>query len=326
MSFIKKGLKKIWNFVKKYWKEIVIVAAVVFTAGIATVGVAGFSAAMTAAGGGAGGFFSAVGSTMWAGVTATAGSMGIGSGASGTAASLAGVTGQGVGAAAGWGAAGKGLGMTATEVGANLAAQGVTPAMVGEGVAQGAIAQGATAGEAAQAGMAAAKEAAASQIGTTVSAETGSVLGGKTATEVGGEMLAKGMTEAEVVKASAGAAAAGEGMSMGKAMLWSSALQVGGQGVSAWAGAKMNEPKPPLALWGVPISGKEAKGYDYNMTPEIAGPSAPTANEAAQAAQASALASTRSPTEGLMNQSMGGYEGGKSIFERDYQNPSALMA
>ena len=57
MSFVKKGLKKVWGFVKKHWLKIVIVAAIVFTAGVASVGFAAFSGVSTV-----GGFFGAVGS------------------------------------------------------------------------------------------------------------------------------------------------------------------------------------------------------------------------------------------------------------------------
>jgi len=104
MSFVKKGLKKVWGFVKKHWLKIVIVAAIVFTAGVASVGFAAFSGVSTA-----GGLFGAVGSTMWAGVAATAGSMGIGSGAimPTTASTIAaGTAGTHVGLGAAWGAAG----------------------------------------------------------------------------------------------------------------------------------------------------------------------------------------------------------------------------
>ena len=45
MSFIKKSIKKTWKFVKKNWKTIALVAAIVFTAGVATVGLGAFAAA-----------------------------------------------------------------------------------------------------------------------------------------------------------------------------------------------------------------------------------------------------------------------------------------
>jgi len=125
MSFIKKGIKKTWKFVKKNWKIIALVAAVVFTAGVATVGFGAFTAATaagTAAGGagmGFGGFMGAVGQTMWAGVAGTAGSMGIGSGATvpTTAASVAaGTAGTNVGLGAAWGAGGTyGMGKAGSE-------------------------------------------------------------------------------------------------------------------------------------------------------------------------------------------------------------------
>ena len=104
MSFVKKTLKKVWGFVKKYWKEIAMVAAIAFTAGVATIGFAAFSGVS-----GIGGFMGAVGQTMWAGVAATAGSMGIGGGATvpTTAATMAsGMAGTQVGLGAAWGAGG----------------------------------------------------------------------------------------------------------------------------------------------------------------------------------------------------------------------------
>lgn len=88
MSFVKKAVKKVFNVVKKvvkktvsftkrvvkskWFKIAVIVAASVFTAGLASGGFAAFSAtgAFGAAGGGVGGFFAAVGSTMSTGWTA----------------------------------------------------------------------------------------------------------------------------------------------------------------------------------------------------------------------------------------------------------------
>ena len=96
MSFIKKGIETVGSFIKKHWKPIVIVAVSVFAMGLATVGFEGFSGAMGAADGGFGGFMSAVGSTMYAGVTAAAGTLGLGSGAAGTAAQYGGVEGAGL--------------------------------------------------------------------------------------------------------------------------------------------------------------------------------------------------------------------------------------
>jgi hypothetical protein len=105
VSVVKKAVKAVGRFVKKYWKQIVIAAAIVFTAGIATVGVAGFSSAAAAAGGGVGGFLSAAGSTMVAGVASIGGTLGIGQGAS-----LAGFGGTGY-ATLGTGAAAQAMGL-----------------------------------------------------------------------------------------------------------------------------------------------------------------------------------------------------------------------
>jgi len=75
MSAVKKLVKGAVKFVKKNWKAIAIAAAVVFTAGIASVGVAGVMTA--ASGGGITGALSAVGSTMAAGASAIGASLGI---------------------------------------------------------------------------------------------------------------------------------------------------------------------------------------------------------------------------------------------------------
>lgn len=107
MSLIKKGVKAIGktvgkavkgvaNFVADHWKPLVLVGLSVFTMGMATVGFTGFSGAMSAANGGFGGFMSAVGSTMYAGVTALGGTLGLTSGAAGTAAAQGGVPGVGL--------------------------------------------------------------------------------------------------------------------------------------------------------------------------------------------------------------------------------------
>lgn len=131
MSFVKKAIKKVWKFVKKNWKMIVLAAAIVFTAGVATVGFAAFSGVT-----GFGSFMGAVGQTMWAGVAGTAGSMGIGSGATvpTTAATVAaGTAGTQVGLGAAWGAGG-GFGYGAAGADAAAAASAnVVPAaeMVG---------------------------------------------------------------------------------------------------------------------------------------------------------------------------------------------------
>ena len=109
MSFISKSIKKAWSFTKDHWKEIALVAAIVFTAGVATVGFGAFAAAGYGTAGGMtfGGFMGAVGTTMWAGVAGAAGSVGLGAGATvpTTAATIAsGTAGTSVGLGAAWGA------------------------------------------------------------------------------------------------------------------------------------------------------------------------------------------------------------------------------
>jgi len=256
MSFIKKALKKIWEFVKEYWVEIVMVAAIVFTAGIATVGWAAFAEVMAAEG-----LMSAVGSTMWAGVTATAGSMSIGSGASGAAATAGGVQGMGLGAAAGWGGSGLGLGVTGGEYAANAAALGVAPSSAAINTANAGIAQGLTAAEA---------EAAGAKVGA-------GVIKGAAAEE-------------------AAVAAGGAGMSTGKAMLLQTGLTAAGAVASGYAEGKAIEERLaqniPKAAWGVPTEerGGRSDGVENYlfegavMQPVGGGP-------ASAEAQASALSS-----------------------------------
>jgi hypothetical protein len=240
MSFIKKGLQKAWDFVKKYWVQIVMVAAIVFTAGIATVGVAGFSAAMAAGGGGVGGFFTAVGSTMWAGVTATAGTIGIGQGAA-------------VGAGTNFAAAGIAGGASHVGLGAAMGAGG------GYGLG--------AAGKAAAAQAAAAKAGVAVEASSAIGVEgTGINVGAQEtsrnmAAELGNAGLKEGATEVSKagvrnMAADLGAkTAATEGMSTAQAMMWSTALSSGGSMLSGWAQGKAMEDQMkaqnPLAYWGV---------------------------------------------------------------------------
>lgn len=174
MSAIGKAFKKVVKFVKKHWKKIVIAAAVVFTAGIATVGLAGFSAAAATAGGGIGGFLSAAGSTMVAGVASIGGTLGIGSGVTATTAG---------GAFAGSAAV------------ANATAAGLSGATLGSGAAAGAIGIGPSAGAGA---AAAAAPAATSSFG---------IPGLLPATTPGAVTTASGLSYG----GGAGIAAAGEG-------------------------------------------------------------------------------------------------------------------
>lgn len=88
MSAISKGIKKIGDWVGDNWQKIAMAALVVFSAGIATVGIGAYSSAV-----GAQGFWSATGSTMWAGATSVAGTFGVGGGASGSVAAGAGMEG-----------------------------------------------------------------------------------------------------------------------------------------------------------------------------------------------------------------------------------------
>ncbi len=203
MSFVKKALKKVWNFVKKNWKTIVLVAAIAFTAGVATIGFGAFAGVT-----GPATFLQAVGSTMWAGVAGTAGSMGIGPGAAVPAGSVlaeAGVTHVGLGAA--WGAGG-GYGFGAA--GKTAAAQALTGSTSNAyGMAyEKALAKGLTEEAAKEAGYAAAKTSAAEFTGA-----------GTEVLTKGGEMVAKtGLTGAKT------------GLTLEKAMMYAA---IGGPFLSA---------------------------------------------------------------------------------------------
>lgn len=282
MSFIKKGLKKIWNFVKKYWKEIVMVAAIVFTAGIATVGVAGFSAAMAAGGGGVGGFFSAVGSTMWAGVTATAGSMGLGSGAAvgeGTAFAAANIAGGashvGLGAAMG---AGGGYGLGAAGKAAAAAAE------------EAALAQGALdAAAVAESGSAVGVEG--TGIGTGTAETTGNMAAdlGTAGADAATKVTAEGTRNMAADLGKNLITETGKGMTMGKAMMYSTAMQTAGSMLQGYGQAKMLEDQnKPLAAWGVATKKGGRKGgvEDYLFEGAVMQPLAGDVADAGVAANA----------------------------------------
>lgn len=145
MSVVKKAVKGVGKWVRKNWVKLVVAAAVVFTCGIATVGVAGFSAASAAAGGGFAGFVSAAGSTMAAGVASIGGTLGIGQGAN-----LAAFGGTGY-ATLGTGAAAQSLGLA----GANGAMTAGRIASMGTGAPSAALGGGPAAALASNAGSAA---------------------------------------------------------------------------------------------------------------------------------------------------------------------------
>lgn len=133
MSAVKKAVKKVGKFVKKHWKKIVIAAAVVFTAGAASMGLAGLSSTFASQG-----LMGTIGVAMKTGVSVIGGSLGIGKGAAGAATQAAG---------AGAKAASAGLSATKAGVSASKLAAGAAKA-VGAGV-KGVTAMGATTGGAA---------------------------------------------------------------------------------------------------------------------------------------------------------------------------------
>ncbi len=119
---VKKGVKKVGKAVSRNWKPIVGAGLAAFTGGLAVGGLGAFQSAVATKG-----LWSTVGSTMWAGVTGTAGTLGIGSGASGTFAAGAGMQ----GATLMTGAGAQALGLAAQTVGPPTSAAGLSSAGVG---------------------------------------------------------------------------------------------------------------------------------------------------------------------------------------------------
>ena len=273
MSILKKGLKAVKKvvkgavkFVKKHWKAIVIVGLVVFTMGIATVGFAGFAGAMSAASAGGasgfGAFMSAVGSTMYAGVTAGLGTLGIGSGAAGSAAAAGGVEGVGL-----FG------GHLAAALGSNSAQAGIA--------AQTAASAGAPSAGVTLAGLGAPASA------TTAPLMSGPAVGAVPAP--GASLITPAVTGGP---AAAPAASAGLfGGDLAKAAL----ITTGGNAIAGWAAGKAAEEDDPLGYWGVDLTGK---GGDV-APPVFQPPAAP--NLYPSAAQAPQVMAPMPPVPGLMN-------------------------
>ncbi|GAF95446.1 unnamed protein product, partial [marine sediment metagenome] len=268
-----------WKFVKKNWKTIALVAAIVFTAGVATVGFGAFAAAGFGSGAAAAGaagtasfgsFMGAVGSTMWAGVAGAAGTMGIGSGAAvpvGSAAAQAGITHVGLGAA--WGAG----------------------ATVAPGVSTGWGAAGkAAATQALEHGTVAAGEAVLAEGGTEAAAKLAAKKYAEEFTvQAGGEALTKA---GSYVRAAQDAAISGGGMTTGQTIALQGGLAALGPGLMA-LGAK--DPNDTNASFWMSNSGVDQPGrsaFDFGLS-EVPGPEtpggggpeelgAPGANEAAE--------------------------------------------
>jgi len=268
MSLIKKGIKavkktikSVTKFVKKHWKTIVVVAAVVFTAGVATLGAGAFMSQMAAAQGFTG-FMSTIGSTMYAGATAALGSLGIGGGAAGSAAAAANVTGYGLGAGMGLGG-GYGLGAAGSAAAAKAAAlplSGISPLM---------SSANALSPLASSAGL----------------PSTGASLAVNPATgKAVGTMFQAGSAAAGAAPAATGLPAKAAGFfnnDLTKAAL----VNTGGQMLSGYAAAKASEEEDPKGYWGVDLSGKGqdvAYGASQPMSqapqaPQTAGAQAPAA-------------------------------------------------
>jgi hypothetical protein len=263
---VKGVVKGVTKFVKKYWKQIVIAAAIVFTAGIATVGIAGFSSAMAAAGGGFTGFMSAAGSTMVAGVASIGGSLGIGSGVTASTAGgafaaapvMSGVA-AGSGLTLGTGAAAQSLGLAASTYGAGAGAAGAAG-----GAAGGAGSFNALTGAGTYTG---AGSTAANASYLAHAAETGSLAGVPAGSAAAGAAGAAGSSGA------LGAAAAGAGKqgllsTVMNSRLAGPLLSAGIQGISGYMQGKQQQElaeeqwdrEKPLSYWGVGARGESNGG------------------------------------------------------------------
>lgn len=236
MSAVKKAVKKVGKFIKRYWKQIVIAAAVVFTAGLATVGTAGFASAAATAGGGMGGALSAAGSTMVAGVQAIGGVMGMGKGVNMAAFGGAGQATLGTGAAA----QAMGMGMNSgVTTAAQANAAGIPSAALGGGPPS-ALAGGTNAATGTQA---------ATTAGTTAADTVRSSASNLGATT---QQAANATGEQGIMRTLMGG-----GQWMGPVM----------QGLSGYmqsrAMAEAAEGQDPLGYWGISPSGE-----DRDLTPE----------------------------------------------------------
>lgn len=186
MSFVKKAAKKVFKavkkVVKKVWKPVLIGSAILFTAGVATVGFGAFSAA-----GGLSGFLGSVGTTMAAGGQALLGTVGLGSGLS---TGIAGATGAVPGTTLLNGALAQGLGLAAAPANMGLNAAGVPNALAaGSGVSTSSLA-----GLGGGAATGATTTALGTTAGTGFMAKAGSALSGMFSGPVGKMALFNGIS------------------------------------------------------------------------------------------------------------------------------------
>lgn len=254
MSIVKKGLKAVkkvvsgaWKFVKKNWKTIALVAIGVFTAGLVVGGWAAFSEVAAAQG-----FWHAVGSTMYAGVTAIGGTLGIGPGAQGAVAVAGNV--QGAGLFSGHLAAALGSESAKAGIAQQAAAAAAAP---GPGVSLTGLGEVATP----------ALRAPTAAIGTkTATPIVGSGGGGTGLMEFGADVGA-----GEATKAGGGFF----GGDLAKAAL----ISTGGQVAANYFGAKATEEDDPLGFWGVDLTGQGRDVFfDPNQNQQAAlAPAAPQA-------------------------------------------------
>lgn len=140
MSAIKKAVKSVGKFLRKNWRKIALVAAVVFTAGLAAAGTGAFSTVM-----GSKGLLTAIGSTLKTGVVAIGGTLGIGGGVgvntslvAGASSTVAANAAAGIGTTLLNGAGAQALGfgkLAAATPGSALAGGATAPAAAGPGTA-----------------------------------------------------------------------------------------------------------------------------------------------------------------------------------------------
>ena len=209
----KKAVKSVGRFVKKNWKPIVSAAA----------------SSM--------GTWKAVGSTMWAGATSIAGTVGLGSGASGAAASAAGM--QGATLLTGAGAQAMGLASAGSGAGAGLmgppTAAGQASSAVGQytGPGSGFLGGG------------------------------GSLFGGgaeKAAAKSVAGMPSSNLSEKQVAEQMGGGSTGGGGSDLGRDLLVAATPSLI-QGAGAYMAARgEEEARKPKAMWGVDMKTGEVAG------------------------------------------------------------------
>lgn len=222
MSAIKKAVKKIGKFVKKHWKKIVVAAAVVFTAGMASGGLAAMKASFAAKG-----LIGGIGATMKAGALAIGKAIVPGGG----------------------GFFSSGAASVGTKALGTAASTGIKAASTAAGkLASGTVAKAVTAGAIKGAGVTAAGTAAASAAPAAIN--TGLMKGIAPQASIG----SGGAASSGVANAAATAAKPSFWSGMGGQAL----IQGGLSAASQYLAASAQEEQEPQGYWGVDLQGNRS--------------------------------------------------------------------